>query len=90
MLHIDIICIGKLKEQYLKDAIAEYSKRLSKYCSLNIIELLDEKIPNTNSEKLLYEVKEKECNKIISHIKKDSYIIALDLTRKTIFFRRFF
>ena len=78
------------KEQYLKDAIAEYSKRLSKYCSLNIIELLDEKIPNTNSEKLLYEVKEKECNKIISHIKKDSYIIALDLTRKTIFFRRFF
>ncbi len=90
MLHIDIICIGKLKEQYLKDAIIEYSKRLSKYCNLNIIELPDEKIPNTNSEKLLYEVKEKECNKIISHIKKDSYIIALDLTRKTIFFRRIF
>lgn len=86
MLHIDIICIGKLKEQYLKDAISEYSKRLSKYCNLNIIELLDEKIPNTNSEKLLYEVKEKECNKIISHIKKDSYVIALDLTRKAIFF----
>lgn len=85
MLHIDIICIGKLKEEYLKDAIAEYSKRLSKYCNLNIIELLDEKIPNTNSEKLLYEVKEKECNKIISHIKKDSFVIALDLTRKTIF-----
>lgn len=86
MLHIDIICIGKLKEQYLKDAISEYSKRLSKYCNLNVIELLDEKIPNNNSEKLLYEVKEKECNKIISHIKKDSYVIALDLTRKAIFF----
>lgn len=85
MLHIDIICIGKLKEQYLKDAIAEYSKRLSKYCNLNIIELLDEKIPNNNSDKLLYEIKQKECNKIASHIKKDSYIIALDLTRKTIF-----
>ena len=39
MLHIDIICVGKLKEQYLKDAIAEYGKRLSKYCFLNIIEL---------------------------------------------------
>lgn len=90
MLHIDIICIGKLKEQYLKDAVAEYSKRLSKYCNLNIIELLDEKIPNTNSDKLLYEIKEKECNKIASHIKKDSYIVALDLTRKTIFFRRIF
>ena len=48
MLHIDIICIGKLKEEYLKNAIAEYSKRLSKYCNLNIIELPDEKIPNTN------------------------------------------
>ena len=90
MLHIDVICIGKLKEQYLKDAIAEYSKRLSKYCNLNIKELLDEKIPNTNSEKLLYEVKEKECNKIVSNRKKDSYVIALDLTRKTIFFRRLF
>lgn len=90
MLHIDVICIGKLKEQYLKDAIAEYLKRLSKYCNLNIKELLDEKIPNTNSEKLLYEVKEKECNKIVSNIKKDSYVIALDLTRKAIFFRRLF
>lgn len=85
MLHIDIICIGKLKEEYLKDAIAEYSKRLLKYCNLNIIELLDEKIPNTNSQKLLYEIKEKECNKILSHIKKDSFVIALDLTRKTVF-----
>ena len=52
--------------------------------------MLDEKIPNTNSEKLLYEVKEKECNKIVSNIKKDSYVIALDLTRKAIFFRRLF
>ncbi len=84
MLHIDIICIGKLKEEYLKNAIAEYSKRLSKYCNLNIIELPDEKIPNTNSQKLLYEVKQKECNKILSHIRKDSFVIALDLTRKTI------
>lgn len=82
MLHIDIICIGKLKEQYLKDAINEYSKRLSKYCNLNIIELPDEKLPTSNSEKLFYEIKNKECEKIASHIKKDSYIIALDLTGK--------
>lgn len=82
MLHIDIICIGKLKEKYLKDAMDEYSKRLSKYCNLNIIELLDEKIPTNNSDKLFYEVKNKECTKIASHIKKDSYIIALDLTGK--------
>lgn len=82
MLHIDIICIGKLKEKYLKDAVYEYSKRLSKYCVLNIIELPDEKIPDNNSEKLDYEIKTKECVKISNHIRKDSYVIALDLTGK--------
>ena len=46
MLTIKIICIGKLKETYLKCAVEEYSKRLSKYCKLNIIELPDEKIPD--------------------------------------------
>ena len=82
LLHIDVICIGKLKEQYLKDAINEYSKRLSKYCNLNIIELPDEKLPNNGSDKLFYEIKSKECERILSHIKKDSYVIALDLKGK--------
>ena len=45
MLHINIICVGKIKETYLKDAITEYSKRLSKYCNLSIIELADKPIP---------------------------------------------
>lgn len=50
MLTINVICVGKLKEKYLKDAIAEYSKRLSKYCKLNIIELSDEKVPDKINE----------------------------------------
>ena len=79
MLHIDIICIGKLREKYLKDAVDEYSKRLSKYCNLNIIELPDEKLPSKLNDSLSYEIKEKECNLILSRIKKDSYIYALDL-----------
>lgn len=82
MLHIDIICIGKLKEKYLKDAMNEYSKRLSKYCNLNIIELPDEKLPTNNSDKLFLEIKKKECERISSNIRKDSYVIALDLTGK--------
>ena len=82
MLHIDIICVGKLKEKYLKDAVDEYSKRLSKYCILNIIELQDEKLPSNESNKLLDEIKNKECERISSHIKKDSYVIALDLSGK--------
>lgn len=71
---------GKIKENYLKDAINEYSKRLSKYCSLNIVEISDEKLPDKLNSSIINEIKEKECNKITQHIKKDSYLICLDLT----------
>ena len=82
MLNIHIVCIGKVKESYLRDAINEYSKRLSKYCKLTILELPDEKIPDKLNESLSNEIKEKESNSILNHIKKDSYIICLDLTGK--------
>ena len=82
MLNINIVCIGKIKENYLKDAINEYSKRLSKYCKLSITELPDEKIPEKINENIANEIKTKECNNILNHIKKDSYIICLDLTGK--------
>ena len=82
MLSIEIICVGKIKEKYLTDAINEYSKRLSKYCKLNIIELSDEKIPDKSNQTISNQIKEKECTKILNHIKKDSYVIALDLTGK--------
>lgn len=82
MLHIDVICIGKIKEQYLKEAISEYTKRLSKYCSLNILELPDEPIPNHLNDKLCENIKQIEGNYILSHLKKDSYIICLDLKGK--------
>ena len=82
MLHIDIVCVGKIRETYLKDAIAEYSKRLSKYCLLSIIELPDEKLPTKLNYSLENEIKHRESNLILSHIKKDSYVIALDLKGK--------
>ena len=78
MLTINIICIGKIKEKFFKDAIDEYSKRLSKYCKLNILELPDEKIPDKSNTS----IKTKECDNIIKHIKKDSFIICLDLKGK--------
>ncbi len=81
MLTINVICVGKLKESFFKEAVDEYSKRLSRYCKLEITELPDEKIPNSPSNKQEQEIKEKECNSILSHIKKDSYIISLDLKR---------
>ena len=82
MLHIDCICVGKLKEDYLKNAILEYSKRLSKYCIFNIIELQDEKVPTNLSEAEKAKIIEKESNNILVNIKDNSYVIALDLTGK--------
>lgn len=78
MIHINIICVGKIKEKYLKDAIQEYSKRLSKYCKLSIIEIPDESIPDNVNDKMSNIIKEIEGKKILSHI-KNSYIITLDL-----------
>jgi 23S rRNA (pseudouridine1915-N3)-methyltransferase len=82
MLSINIICVGKIKEKYLKDAINEYSKRLSRYCKLTITELQDEKIPDKLNPSLEAEIKQKECTNIMNHIKKDSFVIALDLKGK--------
>ena len=73
---------GKLKEDYLKSAIQEYSKRLSKYCNLSFTELQDEKLPNKINDSIINEIKSKEATKIINSIKKDSYVIALDLKGK--------
>lgn len=82
MLNINIVCVGKLKESYLKEAVYEYSKRLSKYCNLNFIEIPDEKLPGKINDSIIQEVKNKEGNKILNAIKKDSYVIALDLHGK--------
>lgn len=82
MLHIDLICVGKLKEDYLKNAILEYSKRLSKYCILNIIELADEKVPSNLSKSEEQIIIQKESNNILNNIKENSYVIALDLNGK--------
>ena len=82
MIGINIICVGKLKEKYLKDAIDEYSKRLSKYCNLNIIEIQDEKLPGKVNDSIAKDIKQKECTKILNAIKKDSYVMALDLRGK--------
>lgn len=79
MLHINIICVGKIKEAFFREAIIEYSKRLSRFCDLSIIEVSDKKIPDKTNEKIENEIKEKEGNAILSHVRKDSYVIALDL-----------
>ena len=81
MVHINIVCIGKIKETYLKDAITEYSKRLTKYCELSIIELNDEIIPNNASPAEEEKVIQIESTKLSEALPK-GYNILLDLSGK--------
>ena len=81
-MNITLVTVGKLKEKYLKQAIDEYSKRLSRYCKLDIIELQDEKTPDNASEKEEAQIKEKEGRAILSKIKDNSYVVAMDLKGK--------
>ena len=83
-MKIELICVGKLKEKYLVQAIDEYSKRLSRYCKLSIIELADEKTPDNASEKEELMIKNKEGEKILGKISDSAFVIALDLKGKMI------
>ena len=76
-MKIKIICVGKLKEKYLKDAIAEYSKRLSRFATLEIIELSDEKIPENASESEEEKVIAIEGEKILKCISSSDYVFSL-------------
>ena len=79
---IKIICVGKIKEKYLKEALLEYSKRVSKYCNLNIMEVQDEKVPDKLNDKIIENIKDVEAEKMSKYIKKDTCLIALDLNGK--------
>lgn len=83
-MNITVICVGKIKEKFLKAALDEYSKRLTRYCKLDIVELNDEKTPDNASEKEELLIKEKEGNSILKHIKDNMYVIALDIQGKMI------
>ena len=83
-MNISVISVGKLKEKYLKLGIEEFSKRLSKYCKLDLIELEDEKCPENLSEKDMEIVKNKEGQRILSKIKNNSYVIAIAIDGKNL------
>lgn len=78
-MKIRLLTVGKIKEKYLKDAIAEYSKRLSRYCKLEILEAADEKTPDNASEVLEMQIKKKEGDRLLNFISDTDYVIALDL-----------
>ena len=81
-MNIDIVCVGRIKERYLTDAIAEYSKRLSRYCKLDIIEVADEKTPEHASAGVDRQIKAKEGERIAKHLKDGAFVIALAINGK--------
>lgn len=81
-MNITLITVGKIKEKYYRDAIAEYQKRLSRYCKLEIVEVADEKTPDKASEALEDQIKQKEAERILKYIREDTYCVALAIEGK--------
>ena len=81
-MKITLITVGKIKEKYLKDAIAEYSKRLSRYCKLEIVEVVDEKTPDNASDTVKDAIRDKEGERILKYVKEDAYVITLEIAGK--------
>ena len=81
-MNISIICIGKLKEKYLSDAVNEYLKRMSSYANVKIIELKESLLPNNASEKDEENVKIEEGKSILKNIKDSTYVITLEILGK--------
>lgn len=81
-MKITVICVGKIKEKYFQDAIKEYSKRLSRYCKLDIVELVDEKTPDGCSEAIEEQIKAKEGERILNALKGDEYVVSLAIEGK--------
>lgn len=81
-MKITIISVGKIKEKFYKDAIFEYSKRLSRYCKLEIFEVIDEKTPENANDTINNMILEKEGERIRNLIKEDSYIFSLAIEGK--------
>ena len=81
-MKITILSVGKSKEKYWNDAIAEYAKRLSCYCKLELMEVADEKTPDGASEKLEEQIKRKEGQRVLDKIPADAYVLALAIDGK--------
>lgn len=81
-MNITLVAVGKIKEKYYRDAVAEYTKRLSRYCKLDVTEVADEKTPDKASDALSDQIKQREAERILRHIRDDAYCIALAIDGK--------
>ncbi len=83
-MKITIVCVGKVKEKYLRDAIAEYEKRLSRYCRLQVIEVADEKTPDGASPVVEDQIREKEAERILKNLRSEDPVVTLEIEGKQV------
>ena len=83
-MKITIVCVGKIKEKFYRDALVEYTKRLSRYCSLSITEVADEKTKEQASDVECAIIKDREGERILKSIREDGYVIALAIDGKNL------
>ena len=81
-MEIRILSVGKIKEKYLNDGIAEYAKRLGRYCRLSFVQVADEKTPDKASDALNAQIKATEGQRLLKHIREQDYVIALAIDGK--------
>lgn len=81
-MKITLVTVGKIKEKYLRDAVSEYVKRLSKYCKLEVIETADEKTPDHAGAAMEEAVRAKEGKRILKYIREDAFVITLEIPGK--------
>ena len=81
-MKITLLTVGKIKEKYLRDGIAEYAKRLSRYCRLEITEVADEKTPDGASAAEELQIKNTEGERLLRYVRDGDYIIALAIDGK--------
>lgn len=88
-MRITILCVGKIKEKFYRDALEEYQKRLSKYCKLDIIEVADEKTPDNASVALEEQIKEKEAQRLLAKLRPETYVCTLEIQGESLTSERF-
>ncbi len=81
-MKISIACVGKIKEKFYRDAVAEYEKRLSRYCKLEILEVADEKTPDGAGAALEEQIREKEGRRLLEKIREDAFVCSLEIEGK--------
>ncbi len=78
-MRITIVCVGKIKEKFYRDALAEYVKRLGRYCKLEIVEVADEQTPDKAVPALEEQIKQREADRILGKISGDAYVCTLEI-----------